>query len=175
MILSSFPNTEDVSNWTVVVFRCPRKNWTELLRGLYSELDKRRLSFIPNYTIRDSDPSTDSLMISFRILRKRKNEAAIKSLLDSFLKAYEHEVDPKADSPLFRFRAWESTLGWTRDRCEILGRISRFALEIINADTGLNVRLGWAHLFSNMIAIFEWEKAFRSPETPQRVQIVTYH
>ena len=55
-----FPVTEEGSNWTVVVFRCPRKNWTEVLRDLYSELDKQRLSLMPHYTIRFFDASTNS-------------------------------------------------------------------------------------------------------------------
>jgi hypothetical protein len=149
----------------VVVFRCPRKNWTEVLRELYSELDKQRLSLMPHYTIRSFDASTDSLWISFRILRKKEDEAAIASLLEKFLKEYQHEIDPKESSPLSQYHEWRDIAGWTKNRCEILSKISRFVLEIINADTKMEDRLQWDHLFANMELIFQVKGVVRTPET----------
>jgi hypothetical protein len=177
MILSpqEFPNTEEGSNWTVVVFRCPRRNWTETLRNLCSELDNQGLSLMPHYTIRAFDPLTDSFMISFRILRQKIHEVAITSLLEKILKNYEHEIDPKGSSPFSQFHAWGSTVGWTKDRCEILSKMSRFALESIKANTSMEVRLDWAHLFSNMIAIFDYEKRYRSPEIFPEIYLLKYH
>jgi len=92
------PDTTDGSNWTVAVFRCPRKNWTEILSSFFSELDKQKLSLIPHYTIRSFEPSINSFIISFRILRKQENEGAVKSLIQKLIKGYDHEIDPKAGS-----------------------------------------------------------------------------
>lgn len=170
-----FPNTEEGSNWTVVVFRCPRKNWTETLRNLYSELDKQGLSLMPHYTIRAFDPLTDSFMVSFRILRKREDEAAIASLLEKFLKEYQHEIDPKGSSRLSQYHEWRGTIGWTKERCEILSKMSRFALESIKANTSMEVRLDWSHLFSNMIAVFDYEKRYQSPEIFPEIYLSKYH
>ena len=167
-------STEEGSNWTVVVFRCPRKNWTETLRNLYSELDKQGLSLMPHYTIRFFDASTDSLIMSFRILRQKEDEAAITSLLEKFLKDYEHEIDPRGSSPLSQYHEWRDTVGWTKDRCEILSKISRFVLEIIRSDTSRSDKEEWTHLFSNMAGIVEVIKIYWSPETMLNPDLTQY-
>lgn len=166
MSQSKYPSTEEESNWTVAVFKCPRKNWTETLTKLYSELDKQGLSLTPHYTIRPFyDPFTDSLMISFRILRQKEDESAIKSLLENFLKDYPvHEIDPKESSPLHQYHAWIAA-EWTENECVILSSISRFVLGIIRSDTSLEDKEEWIHLFSNMAGVFDLLKVYRSPET----------
>ena len=167
-------STEEGSNWTVVVFRCPRKNWTETLRNLYSELDKQGLSLMPHYTIRLFDASTDSFIVSFRILRQKEHEAAITSLLEKFLKDYEHEIDPRGSSPFSQYHAWGNTVGWTKNRCEILSKISRFVLEIIRSDTSRNDKEEWTHLFSNMAGVFDLFKIYQSPETILNPDVTQY-
>lgn len=173
------PDTTDGSNWTVAVFRCPRKNWTEILSSFFSELDKQKLSLIPHYTIRSFDQSTDSFIISFRILRKQENEGAIKSLIQKLIRGYDHEIDPKGGTLFSNFHAWichgERRAHWTKERCQILSKISRFALEIINSNTSIEDKLEQAHLFSNMIAVFDYEKSYHSPETYPNIRLLRYH
>jgi len=163
------PDPTDGSNWTVVVFRCPRKNWTEILSNFFSELDKQKLSLIPHYTIRSFEPSTNSFIISFRILRKQEHEGSIKSLIEKFMKGYDHEIDPKAGTPFSSSHMWIRHEGraekWTKDRCQILSKISRFVLKIIKSDTSRDDKEDWTHLFSNMIAVFDLFKIYQSPET----------
>lgn len=114
-------------------------------------------------------------MVSFRILRQKIHEAAIKSLLEKTLKNYEHELDPKGSSPFSQFHQWGSTVGWTKDRCEILSKMSRFALENIKSNTSMEDRLEWAHLFSNMIVVFDYEKRYCSPEIFPEIYLLKYH
>lgn len=163
------PDPTDGSNWTVAVFRCPRKNWTEILSSFFSELDKQKLSLIPHYTIRSFEPPTDSLIISFRILRKQENEGAVKSLMQKLIKGYDHEVDPKAGSFFSNFHKWirhgERAEKWTKERCQIASKISRFVLEIIKSDTSRDDKEEWTHLFSNMAGVFDLIKIYHSPET----------
>jgi len=163
------PNTTEGSNWTVAVFSCPRKNWIEVLSSFFSELDKQKSSFIPHYTIRSFEPSTDSFIVSFRILRKQENEGAIKSLIQKLVKGYDHEVDPKAGTAFSNFHMWIRHGGrdskWTMERCRILSKISRFVLEIIKSDTSRDDKEAWTHLFSNMAGVFELFKIYHSPET----------
>jgi hypothetical protein len=73
------PNTEEGANWTVVVFRCPRKNWIQVLRRLYFELDKQGKSFIPHYKLRWEKAQPDYWIVSFRILRRQEQEEEVKS------------------------------------------------------------------------------------------------
>jgi hypothetical protein len=164
-----FPVTEEGSNWTVVVFRCPRKKWTETLRNLFSKLEEQKSALIPHYTIRSFEPTTESLIISFRILRKQEHEEAIKSLMDKFMKDYNHEIDPEEGSPLSVFHKWirhgERDSHWNMERCQTLSRISRFVLEIMKSDTSRDDKEEWTHLFSNMAAVFDLLKVYHSPET----------
>lgn len=160
--------TEEGNNWTVLVFKCPRKNWTEILRNLYSELDRQKISLIPHYTIRFFDPPTDSFIISFRILRKQEHEEAIKSLVERLTKGCEHEINPKTGS-FSNFHTWirheSREPRWTKERCQILSKISRFVLEITKSDTSRDDKKEWTHLFSNMAGINEIIKIYWSAET----------
>lgn len=174
------PNTKEGNNWTVVAFKCPKKNWTETLSSLFSELDKQKEPLIPHYTIRSCEPITDSLIISFRILRKQEDEEKIKSLIQNVMKGYSYEIDPKKGSQFYNFHRWINHGNvkehWTEERCQILSKLSRFALEIINSKTNLEDRIEWAHLFSNMIDVFDWEKIIRSSETyPNFYPPIVYH
>lgn len=124
-------DTTDGNNWTVAVFKCQRKNWTETLSSFFSELDKQEQSLIPHFTIRGFEPSTNSLTISLRIFRKQDHEAAIKSLIQKLLMNNTYEIDPK-NSSLFskNDHAWtshgERNEHWTMERCKILSKLSRF-------------------------------------------------
>ena len=173
------PDTTEGSNWTVAVFRCPRKNWTEVLSSFFSELDKQKASFLPHYTIRSFEPKADYFMISFRILRKQEDEKAIKSLIEEFMKGYAYEIDPSTESFFSVFHKWirhgERGAHWTEERCQILSKTSRFALEVINSNTSMEDRLEWTHVFSNMIAIFDYEKSYHSPETYPSIRLLKYH
>lgn len=163
------PDATDGSNWTVVVFRCPRKNWIEVLSSFFSELDKQNFSLIPHYTIRSYELSTDSFIVSFRILRKQEHEGSIKSLIEKFMKGYDHAIDPKAGTLFSTFHTWirhgERGSRWTKERCQILNKISRFVLEIIKSDTNREDKEEWTHLFSNMAGVFDLFKIYHSPET----------
>lgn len=174
----NFPTTEEGSNWTVVVFKCPRKNWTETLRSLYSELDKQNQPLIPHYEIRFFEQRTDSFFITFRILRKREDERVVKSLIEKFMKGRDYEIDPKTGSQFSSYHAWiqhgDRSAKWTEEKCKILSRISRFALEIINSDTTWKDRYEWLHLFANMAAIFQIEEVAWTAETYPR-QFQTRH
>jgi hypothetical protein len=120
MSSDNVPDTEQASNWTVTVIKCARKNWTNIIKNLYSNIDAQKLSLMPHYTIRAYEGETDSLFVSFRILRYKKNENAIVALLDNLLKSYEYEIDPKEGSAFLQHHAWTSTVGWTNERCAIL-------------------------------------------------------
>ena len=165
----AIPDPTEGSNWTVVVFRCPRRNWTEILSNFFSELDKQKLSLIPHYTIRLFEPPTDSLICSVRILRKQENEKSIKDLIEKFMENYDHEIDPEAGTLFSNFHKWirhgERAAKWTEDRCRILSKISRFVLEIIKSDTSRDDKEEWTHLFSNMAGVFELFKIYHSPMT----------
>ena len=170
------PNTEEAGNWTVVVFKCPRKNWTETPNKLFSRLDEQKLALMPNYTLRRYEESSDSFFVSFRILREQRHEKAIRDLVDSCLEDLEHEFDPQEPSPFAQYHEWRSTVGWTRERCEILSKISRFTLDITRSDTSLERRLDWTHLFSNMTAIFDIERSYHNPEVVfPKICWVKYH
>ncbi len=172
-------DTTDGNNWTVAVFKCPRKNWTETLSKIFSELDKNEQVLIPHYTLRSFEKSTDSFTISLRILRKQESEENIKSHIKKCLKDYSYEIDPKAESYFFNFHQWiahgSKSEKWTREQCKVLNKLSRFALKIINSDTTLEDRLSWTHLFSNMIAIFDYEKSVYSLETYPNILPLKYH
>jgi len=166
---NDFPTTEDGNNWTTVVFRCPKKKWTETLKSFYSELDKQKLSLIPHYTIRSFDQETDSLMICFNILRKQQHEGEIRTLIEKLMNGYDHEIDPRHGTFFYNFHKWihhgDRSEKWTTERCQILSKISRFVLEIVKSDTSREDKEEWTHLFSNMAAVFEKLKVYTSPET----------
>ena len=173
MSLDILPSTEEGNNWTVAVFRCPRKNWTETLRDLYSELDKQKLSLTPHYTIRKYERQSDSFIISFRILRRQKHEEAIKSLIEKFMNGYAYEIgDPKAETSFPDCHQWirhgAKDAKWNKEKCEVLSKLSRLALEIIHSDTIMEERYEWLHLFANMTAIFQIEERVWTAETYPR-------
>jgi hypothetical protein len=91
---------------------------------------------------------------------------------------YEHEVDPKTGSFFDKFAMWtrhgERREQWTKERCEILGKLSRFVLEIIKADTNTADKENWTHWFANMIAMFDLLKIYRSPETMLNPELNQY-
>ncbi len=119
----NLPNPNEGNNWTVVVFKCPKKNWTEILNSFLSEVDKQKESLIPHYTIRNFEQTTDSLIISFRILRKQEDEEAVKSLIEKFMKGYAYEIDPKKESFLTRLH-----FNWSRflDKNPFLGQLTKY-------------------------------------------------
>ena len=177
------PNTEEGSNWTVIVFRCPRRNWTEALTSVFSELDKQKLSLNPHYTIRSFESPTDSFIISFRILRRQEHEESVKSLIEKLLKDYEHETDPKAGALFSNYHMWirhgEKDSRWTPERCHTLSKISRFVLEIMESDTSKEDKEEWTHLFSNMAGVFDLFRVYQSPETilnpePTQYRVLKY-
>lgn len=169
MLSDDLPVTEDGNNWTVVVFRCPRKNWIETLGSLFSELDKQRLSFIPHYTLRLFDSSTDSFIVSFRTLRKQEDSESVKGLIDKLLEGYDHEIDPKTGSSFFQYHLWiyhgQVEPDWNRQKCQALSSISRLILSIIDSKTSFDQRYQWLHLFANMSAIFQIEERCWAAET----------
>jgi hypothetical protein len=173
-----YPETEEGSSWTVAVFACPRQNWTETLRDLYSLLDKQGLSLIPHYTIRAFNRQNDSLLISFRVLRKQENEGAIKSLLEEFMKIYPHEIDPEAGSSFSNAHAWirhgAKDPKRSLENCQTLSKLSRFVLEIFKSDTTRDDKEEWTHLFSNMTAMFDIFRIYQSPETILNPDVTEY-
>ncbi len=175
----NLPNPTEGDNWTVVVFKCPRENWTVTLCNLFSELEKQKESLIPHYTIRSFDKKSNSLIISFRILRNKEDEEIIKSLIDIVMKGYSYSIDPKEGDFFFTFHAWivhgNKADHWTEERCQILSKLSRFVLEIINSNSNLKDRIEWTHLFSNMIEINEYEKIVYSSETLPNSCVLKYH
>jgi hypothetical protein len=86
--------------------------------ALLTTLGLKKSALIPHYTIRYFDQPADSLIISFRILRKPENEEVIKSLVEKFMKGYRYEIDPKEGSCFSKYHAWENLVHWTRDKCE---------------------------------------------------------
>lgn len=168
MSSDDFPITEEGNNWTVAVFRCPRKNWTEILSAFFSELDKQKVSLIPHYKIEWFEKTTDTLFVSVRILRNKNHERLVKSQAEELLKDYPHEIDPE-ESFFRKYNSWikhgDKDTKWTTERCQILSKISRFALEIIKSDTSREDKEEWTHMFSNMAGMFDSLKIYRSPET----------
>jgi hypothetical protein len=170
--------TEKGDNWTVVVFRCQRQHWTDILSDLMSELDKQGLAFIPHYTLRGFEASTSSLIVSFRILRKEEHEKAVKDLIDKALKGYDYEIDPDKGSAFSEQHKWfrhgQVEPDWNKEKCQALSKISRVVLEIINSDTGFEQRYQWLHLFANMSVIFQIEERCSAPEIFPRECIMTH-
>jgi len=164
----NFPPTEAGDSWTEVVFKCPRNNWVQVLRGFFSHIELCKECLIPHYTIRSFEPASDLLIIEFKILRRQQDEKLVKSKVMEFLKGYDYEVDPEKGDRLFPFHFWikkgTTSPRWTRERCLILSKISKFVLEIINSDTVKEDKEEWTHLFSNMMAMFEVLKIYYSPE-----------
>ena len=95
------------------------------------------------------------------------------------MKGYSYEIDPKEGSFFYIFHSWiihgNITEHWTEERCQILSKLSRFVLEIVNSNTDLEDRIEWAHLFSNMIEVFDWEKIVTSSETYPDRCYMKYH
>jgi hypothetical protein len=169
----NFPDTREGDNWTVVVFRCQKQSWVETLARFFSHLESSEECLIPHYTIRTYNPTTDCLTISLRILRRRENEENVISLARGFLKdRLDSQIDPREDNPFYPFHEWikhtERNDDWIRERCEVLNRLSKVALTVINSDSTMQDRVSWAHLFSNMIAVFDKAKIVVSPETVLR-------
>jgi hypothetical protein len=178
--VDAIPSSEEGSNWTVVVFKCPRKNWTDILRSLFSELDRQKLALMPHYRLSGFDPSTDSLFFSFRIFRKQEQEESIKVLVEKLLKDQEHEFDPKGTNRFAQYHAWVGTVGWTKEKCEILSKMSRFVLEIIGSETSIDDKEQWTHLFTNMVGLEEVIRIYYSLETilnpnPSQLRVAKYH
>ncbi len=178
MRTEEFPETTEGSNWTVAVFRCPRKNWSEILSSFFSELGKLETPLIPHYKIVWYDQLTDSMTVSFRVLRKQEHEEPIKAQIDRFLKGYDHSIDPKEAEQLSIYHHWmthgSTNAKWTRERCQILSKISKFVLEIIKSDTSRDDKEEWTHMFSNMAAVFEIFKIYSSPETILNPDTIQY-
>ena len=90
-------------------------------------------------------------------------------MMQKLIKGYDHEVDPKAGSFFSNFHKWirhgERAEKWTKERCQIASKISRFVLEIIKSDTSRDDKEEWTHLFSNMAGVFDLIKIYHSPET----------
>lgn len=167
MIETEFPDTEMEDNWTVVVFRCLRQNWTETLKHLFLKLEKKKEPLIPHYTIRMFDKTTDSFIISFRILREPKHEQMIRTLIEEFLEHSEFEINPKGETIFAKYHMWRNPRGWTKERCERLNKLSRLALEVIESNSSFSDKEEVTHLFSNMVGIFDKERIYFSPETAQ--------
>jgi len=93
--------------------------------------------------------------------RSQEHEKSLKSLIEKLMKGYDFEIDPdpKAESFFSNFHKWiqhgEKSPKRTMERCQILNKISRFVLEIINSDTSKEDKEEWTHLFCNMAAVFD--------------------
>ena len=165
----NFPITIEGNSWTEVVFKCPRMTWVQILRDLFSHLEPYKECLIPHYVIRAFEPTNNSMIIEFRVLRRQEDEELVKSRIKEFLKGYDYQIDPEEGDQFYPYHKWikkrATEQHWTRERCEILSKISRFVLKIINSDTTIEDKLEWGHLFSNMMAIFEGIYVHRSPET----------
>lgn len=165
----NFPTTKKGSNWTVVVFKCPRMNWVHILRDLFSRIEQHKECMIPHYTIRTFEGASDSLVISLRVLRRREDEKLVKSTMAELIKDYDYQIDPTEKDSFYDYHKWiergATSRKWTSERCVILSKISKFALEIIDSDTTKEDREEWAHLFSNVMAMFDVLKVYWSPET----------
>ena len=173
----NFPITEEGNNWTVFVFKCPRYNWIQVLRELFTFLSQCKECLLPHFTIRDYDET--SLFISFRILRREEHKALVESkILESNIRRFEHKIDPPKDHSFYRYYAWidKNTCceDWTRERCEILSKLSEFVLDVIESNTTLEDRIAMNHLFSNMTSVFELLRFVQAPEEAKRVIPLNY-
>ena len=171
----SFPITEEGNNWTVVVFKCPRTNWVEILRGFFSHIEPHKECLIPHYTIRAFEGASDSLILSLRVLRRKEDEELVKSKMTEFIKGYEYQIDPTEKDSFYNYHNWikkgATSRKWTRERCLILSKISKFVLEIINSETTKEDKEEWTHLLSNTMAMFDVLKIYQCPEiivSPER-------
>ena len=175
--MPSFPVTEEGNNWTVVVFKCPRYTWVQVLRGFFTFLSRCKECLLPHFTVRDHD--ANSLFISFRILRRKEDKALVESkILESNIRRLEHKIDPPKGHPFFRYYAWigQNTRceRWTKERCEILSKLSKFVLDTIKPNTTLENRIEWNHLFSNMTSVFELLRFVQAPEKAKSVIPLEY-
>ena len=174
---SDYPVTKEGNNWTVVVFKCPRNTWIQMLRELFGFLEQCEECLLPHFTVRSYD--TDSLFISLRILRRGEHKNLVESKIgESNIREFEHKIDPPENHPFYPYHAWikKNTRGeiWTRVRCEILNKLSKFVLDIIESDTTLEDKIRWNHLFSNMTSVFELLRFAHAPETQKRIVPLRY-
>ena len=172
MSQSKYPSTEDGSNWRVALFDLPRKNWTEILKGLLSQFENREAR-IPHYKIMRYIRESDSVQISFRVLRLQEHESLIKTNMAAL-----SEYKPQIDLPKKEQHHWiEKGLRieyWTLERCQILNKLSKFVLEIIRSETTRDDKEEWTHLFSNMAGVFDLLRIYESPETILNPDVTQY-
>jgi hypothetical protein len=173
MDLEELPATENGNNWTNVVLRCPRAKWAEILRGFFKQIKSSKECLIPHYKVWIFEPSKDLLVIEIRVLRRDRDVKFVKSKIAELLKGYDFQVDPQKHTWLAKKG---SSPKWTRERCLVLSMISRFVLEIIDSNTSEQDKEEWAHMFSNMMTMFEVEKTYKSPETlrQERYKVLRY-
>ena len=84
----NFPITIEGNSWTEVVFKCSRMTWVQVLRDLFSHLEPYKEYLIPHYVIRDFEPTSDSMIIEFRVLRRQEDEELVKSRIKEFLRRW---------------------------------------------------------------------------------------
>jgi hypothetical protein len=167
------PPTEEGDNWTVAVFNLPRRNWTKILKSLLAQFDKNE-GRIPHYKIMFFDAAHDSFKISFRVLRRQENEGLIKARISETLSEYQPLIDPPKHDQHHWIEKGQRREHWTLERCQVLNKLSRFVLEIIDSETVLDERYKWLHLFANMSAIFQIKEKFWTAETFPRWSIATH-
>lgn len=177
MSQSKYPSTEDGSNWTVALFDLPRRNWAETLKRLLSQFENREAK-IPHYKIMRYVRESDSVQISFRVLRLQKHESLIKAKMAEALSEYKPQIDPPAKQHDW-IEKGETKEKWTSERCHILNKLSRSVLDIIKSDTSRDDKEDWTHLFSNMAGVFDLLRIYESPETilnpnPTQYKVLSY-
>ena len=161
------PETKDGDNLTVAVFRLPLKGWITVMKELFSWVEGHEECFIPHYTI--SNFETDSLTVSFRVLRHVHEERQVIATLTEFLKGYEYSVNPPEGSKFREFHNWigkgENNPAWPKERCISLYKLSRFVIGFIKPEATRDDIIQWGHLFSNMTAISDFVRIVNNPET----------
>jgi len=169
MKLENLPNTKKGNNWTEVIFKCPRENWVQILRDFFSHVETQRECLIPHYMIRRFEQASDSLFIELRVLRKQEHEEIVKSKVIESIKDHNFQIDPEEGDSFYPYHQWikkgATSQKWTRERCLILSKTSKFVLEIINSNTTKEDKEEWTHLFSNMMTVFDILKIYHCPET----------
>ena len=146
--------TQSRRNWTVRVFRCPTRRWSNILVELWRFIGDIEGADIPHFLIRETRGG--SHIVSLRVLRDPSREQIVEEALSSFLVQHQLEhVQVQPDDPR---DGWitDHDPTWNRERCGLLNRLSEFVASLAESNMfGVDDRISMAHLFAIMLGLYE--------------------
>lgn len=148
--------TEIGDNWSVFFFECPTNMLRRVLIDLFQHVRKIDEARIPHFMVREC-AFTQSVGISFRVLRNKSNEKIVDSKLAKFFEKekLQYQKDPEGNR-----HAWlgkgTTNPKWNRKRCEALHQLSCLVVFLAQNDIySANDRCHFAHYAVNMLALQE--------------------